>query len=217
MKSFCVIGLGKFGISLATNLAEQGNQVMIIDTDEDKVTALADIVTNAVIGDPTNEAVLKSSGVADYDCAIICFSGNINQNVLLAIMLKEAGVKSVIARYANEGHRKVLTHIGIDGVICPENDMGEKLAYMLTKEGVTEFAEFTGYKLVEIKVPDDWVGMSIIELDVRRKYGINIIAVSPKAGGRADVTPSPMRVFREGERMSVIGSDKNIEKLMRKI
>ena len=87
MKSFCVIGLGKFGVSLATRLAEEGNQVMIIDTDSDKVTALADIVTNAVIGDPTNEAVLKASGVEDYECAIVCFSGNINQNVLLTIML----------------------------------------------------------------------------------------------------------------------------------
>ena len=218
MKSFCVIGLGKFGVSLATHLAEEGNQVMIIDTDGDKVTSLADMVTNAIIGDPTNEAVLKASGVADYDCAIVCFSSNINQNVLLAIMLKEAGVKKVIVRYSNDGHRKVLEHIGVDGVICPENDMGEKLAFMLTKDKVTEFIEFSGYKLIEIRVPEEWVGKSIIELDVRRRYGINIIAVSPEdEKANADVIPSPKRVFKTGERISVIGADKDIEKLMKKI
>ena len=218
MKSFCVIGLGKFGVSLATRLAEEGNQVMIIDTDSDKVTALADIVTNAVIGDPTNEAVLKASGVEDYECAIVCFSGNINQNVLLTIMLKEIGVKKVVVRYSNDGHRKVLEHTGADMVICPERDMGEKLAFMLTKDNVTEFIEFSGYKLVEIKVPNSWIGKSILELDVRRKYGINIIAVSPVSNaGRADVTPSPKRVFSPGEKMSVIGADKNIEKLMRQL
>lgn len=216
MKSFCVIGLGKFGISLATHLAENGNQVMIIDTDSDKVTALADIVTHSVIGDATNESVLKASGIESYDCAIISFSENINGNVLIALMLKELGVKKIIARYANEGHRKVLEHIGVDSVICPEYDMGEKLAFVLAKDNVTEFIEFSGYKLVEMKVPDEWVGKSIIELNVRSKYGINIIAVSPaNEKKKADVSPAPNRVFAKGEKMSVVGSDRQIERLMK--
>ena len=90
MKSFCVIGLGKFGQSLAETLAAAGSQVMIIDTDADKITALADVVTNAVIGDPTNENVLRSAGITDYDCAIVCLTTNINANILLTIMLKES-------------------------------------------------------------------------------------------------------------------------------
>jgi trk system potassium uptake protein TrkA len=93
MKSFCVIGLGKFGQALAETLAADGCQVMIIDTDSDKVTAMADIVTNAIIGDPTNETVLRASGVADYDCAIVCMTTNINANILMTIMLKDIGVK----------------------------------------------------------------------------------------------------------------------------
>ena len=218
MKSFCVIGLGKFGVSLAKHLAEEGNQVMIIDTDSDKVTALADIVTHAVIGDAANESVLKASGVESYDCAIICFSENINGNVLISLMLKELGVKKIIARYANDGHRKVLEHIGVDSVICPENDMGEKLAFVLAKDNVTEFIEFSGYKLVEMKVPDEWVGKSIIDLNVRNKYGINIIAVSSESEKKkADVSPAPTRVFAKGEKMSVVGSDKQMEKLMKQI
>ena len=218
MKSFCVIGLGKFGQSLAETLVAEGCQVMIIDTDSDKVTAMADMVTNAIIGDPTNETVLRTSGVADYDCAIVCMTTNINANILMTIMLKDIGVKKVVARAQNDGHRKVLEHIGVDSVICPENDMGEKLAFVLAKDNVTEFIEFSGYKLVEMRVPDEWVGKSIIELNVRSKYGINIIAVSHEnEKKKADVSPAPTRVFAAGEKMSVVGSDKQIEKLMRQI
>lgn len=214
MKSFCVIGLGKFGTSLATHLAKAGHQVMIIDTDSDKVTALADIVTHPVIGDATNESVLKASGIENYDCAIVSFSKNINENVLLTIMLKELGVKKIISRYDNDGHKKVLEHIGVDMVTCPENDMGEKLAFMLARDNVTEFIEFSGYKMVEMRVPEEWIGKSIIDLNVRRKFGINIIAVSEE-GKKADVFPAPTKVFCEGEKMSIIGSDKQIEKLMK--
>lgn len=214
MKSFCVIGLGKFGIALATRLAEEGNQVMVIDTDSEKVNSISDIVTNAVIGDPTNETVLKSAGIGDYDCAVVCFTGNINDNVLMTIMLKEAGVKKVVARAANEGHRKVLTHIGADVIVYPEQDMGEKVAFMLTREKVTEFIEFSGYTLIEIPVPDKWCGQSLIDLDLRRKYGINVIAVT-YTDDTADVSPSPTRQFEKGEKVSVIGSDKDIEKLMK--
>ena len=215
MKSFCVIGLGKFGIALATRLAEEGNQVMVVDTDSEKVNSISDIVTNAVIGDPTNETVLKSAGIGDYDCAVVCFTGNINDNVLMTIMLKEAGVKKVVARAANEGHKKVLTHIGADVIVYPEKDMGEKVAFMLTRENVTEYIEFSGYKLVEIPVPEKWCGQSLIDLDVRRKFGINIIAVTRSDDTVADVSPAPTRQFSKGEKMSIIGSDKDIEKLIK--
>lgn len=215
MKSFCIIGLGKFGTALALRLAEEGNQVMVLDTDAEKVNAIADMVTNAVIGDPSNENVLRSAGVTDYECAVVCFSGNVNDNVLITILLKELGVKRVVSRAANDGHKKVLEHIGADVVVYPEKDMGEKLAFMLTKENVTEFIEFSGYKLVELRVPDAWVGKSLIDLDVRRKYGINVIAVTRSTDDVADVSPSPSRQFSKDEKVSVIGSDKDIEKLMK--
>lgn len=214
MKSFCVIGLGKFGTSLALRLAEEGNQVMILDSDADKITALADMFTNAVIGDCTNEAVLRSAGVTDYECAVVCFASNINQNILLAIMLKELGVKKVVARASNEGHKKVLERIGVDFIVDPEKDMGEKLAFRLAKENVSEFIEFAGYKLIEMNVPDEWAGKNLIDLDVRRKHGVNIIAVT-STDDEADVSPAPTRPFLAGEKMLIIGSDKNIEKLMK--
>ena len=216
MKSFCVIGLGKFGQSLAETLAKSGCQVMIIDTDADKVTAMADIVTNAVIGDPTNESVLRAAGINDYECAIVCVTSNINANVLLTIMLKELGVKKVVARALNEGHRKVLERIGADMIVFPEQDMGEKLGYMLTKDNVTDFIEFSGYKIIEIAVPEDWLGRSLVDLELRRNFSVNVVAVS-LADGSVDVSPQPARVFTSGDKVTIIGADKDIDRLMKQL
>jgi trk system potassium uptake protein TrkA len=216
MKSFCVIGLGKFGQALAETLARAGAQVMIIDTDGDKVTALADTVTNAVIGDPTNESVLRAAGISDYECAIVCLTTNINANILLTIMLKEAGVKKVVVRALNEGHRKVLERIGADMIVFPEQDMGEKLGYMLTKDNVTDFVEFSGYKIVEITVPEDWIGKNLVELELRQRYSVNVIAVR-RSDGSVDVSPQPTKVFTQGDRVSVIGTDKDIDRLVKQV
>ncbi len=212
MKSFCIIGLGKFGTSLATTLAAEGKQVMVIDINADKVNAIADVVTNAVIGDPTNENVLRSCGVSDYECAVVCMAKDINANILLTIMLKEQGVKKVVARAINEGHQKVLEHIGVDMIIFPEKDMGEKIGFMLSKNNVTEFIEFHGYQIVEITVPKSWIGKNLIQLELRKKYGVNVLAVSD-AADNVTVSPLPTREFGDGDRVSVIGTDKDVEKL----
>lgn len=214
MNSFCIIGLGKFGQSLALSLASEGKQVMVIDTDDDKVSEIADFVTNAIIGDPTNEAVLRASGVKDYDCAVVCFTGNINENILLTIMLKELGVKKVIVRAVNDGHQRVLERIGADMIVFPEKDMGEKMAFRLTKENVTEYIEFTGYTLIEMIVPHSWDGKNLIDLNVRRRFGVNIIAITDR-DGNVDVSPAPTRVFANGEKVSLIGSDENVAKIMK--
>lgn len=216
MKSFCVIGLGKFGTTLAETLARAGKQVMIIDTDADKVNSMADMVTNAVIGDPTNETVLRSAGIVDYDCAIVSMTANVNDNILLTIMLKELGVKKVVSRAMNEGHQKVLRRIGADVIVFPEKDTAEKLGYMLSKDNVTEFIEFHGYQIVEIKVPDSWEGKNLIELEIRRKYSVTVLAINDE-NGNVDVSPSPTRVFGKNERMSVIGTEKDVEKLTNQI
>ena len=213
MKSFCVIGLGKFGQALAETLAAEGCQVMIIDTDSDKVTAMSDMVTNAIIGDPTNETVLRTSGVADYDCAIVCMTTNINANILITIMLKEIGIKKVVARAQNDGHRKVLERIGADMIIFPEQDMGEKLGYILTKNNITDFVEFSDYKIVELSVPSEWIGKTLIALELRRRFKVNVIAVS-SADGTAEVSPDPKRKFVKGDRVSVIGADEDIDKIV---
>ena len=212
MKSFCIIGLGKFGTALAKTLAEEGKQVMVIDVDADKVNAIADVVTNAVIGDPTNETVLRSCGASDYECAVVFMAKNINDNVLLCIMLKELGIKKVVGRAINEGHEKVLKRIGADVIVFPEKNMGEKLGYLLSRDNVTEFIEFHGYQIVEIHAPKNWIGKDLIELSIRKKYNVNIVAITD-ADGEVNVSPIPTRAFSWGDRVSVIGKEKDIERL----
>lgn len=218
MKSFCVIGLGKFGMTLVRSLSEQGCQVMAIDVDADKINEIADVVTNAVIGDPTNESVLRACGAGDYDCAVICLHTNMNDSILLSVMLKDMGIKRVISRASNEKHKMVLERIGVDTVVFPEHDTAEKLAYVISKNNISDYIEFDGYKLVECDVPSEWCGKSLVELDVRKKYGVSIIAVRANDQDKTvDVSPDPMRKFNSGEMISVIGADKDIDRFSSKI
>lgn len=215
MKSFCVLGLSKFGTTLAETLAKNGKQVLVIDSDADKINDIADKVTYAVIGDPTNEKVLRTAGVKDYQCAIVCMT-QVNENILLTITLKEMGIQKVITRALNEGHHKVLEKIGADGIIFPEKDSAEKLAFMLQKDNVTEYIDFHGYKIVEIRVPNTWVGKSLVDLEIRNKYGVSVLAVINK-DGVAEIPPSPRKHFKEDDSVSVLGTDKSIAKLTRYI
>ena len=216
MNSFCIIGLGKFGTSLAGALVASGKQVMVIDTDSEKVTLIADSVTNAVIGDATNINLLKASGVADYDCAVVCMTENISDIILVTIQLKELGVKHVISRAVNDGHRKVLAHVGADEITYPEYDMGERLAFRLSHSSITDFVQFKGYKVVELAVPDSWVGKDLITLNLRKNFGVNVIAVR-YLDGRLDVSPSPTREFNAGEIVSIVGDDSDSERMTQKI
>lgn len=214
MKSFCVIGLGAFGMAVAQTLAADGKQVLVIDKDADRVTQMADVVTNAIIGDATNMQLLRSAGVPDYECAVIALADNVNDNVLLTIMLKDLGIKKVVSRAQNEGHRHVLERIGADMVVFSEKDMGERVAYKLARDNVSEYMELRGFQIVETRVPDDWLGKNLVELDIRRRFGVTIVAISSK-DGKMDVSPSPTRQFTEGESMTVLGDGKAIEKLMK--
>ena len=215
MKSFCILGLGKFGTTLAETLAKNGKQVLVIDTDADKINAIADTVTYAVIGDPTNEKVLRTAGIKDYQCAVVCMT-QINENILLTIMLKEMGIHKVITRAVNEGHHKVLEKIGADTIIFPERDSAEKLAFMLQKDNVTEYIDFHGYRIVEIRVPHTWVGKSLVDLELRSKYGVSVLAVI-NCDGVAEIPPSPRRKFKEDESVSVLGTEKTVAKLTRHV
>lgn len=215
MKSFCIIGLGKLGQTIAATLTADGKEVLVIDIDADKVNSFADNVTNAIIGDPTNDAVLKAAGVADYECAIVCIAENINANILLTLKLKEIGVKKVISRAVNDGHRRVLEKVGADMIIFPEKDIGERLAFTLSRDRVVDFMEFKGFQIAEITVPEKWIGKTVIELDVRKKYGITIVAVTA-ADGTVTVSPSATRPFTDGDLISIAGSDRQVQDCLKR-
>lgn len=216
MNSFCVIGLDKLGQTIAETLSADGKQVMIIDNNADKINALADSVTNAVIGEPSNETVLRAAGVSDYECAIVCIEDNINDNILLTLMLKELGVKKVVVRALNDGHKRVLEHIGADMIIFPEKDTGERLAFTLSRDNVTDFMEFKGYQIAELILPKKWQGKTLLELDVRRKYHINVVAIT-YPNGSVSVSPAPDKVLEGNERITIAGIDGDIQNCIKKL
>lgn len=218
MKSFCIIGLDAFARSLVETLAEDHKQVMIIDSDAEAVTELADLVMSPVIGDPTREGVLRTAGVTDYECCIVSMQGEINDSVLVTLLLKELGCKYIIVRACDERHKKVLEHIGADLVVFPEEDMGARLAFRLGRNNVTEFVEFRGYQLMEFDVPEEWLGKNMIELNIRDTYKLNVVALRvPEEKDKVNVLPNPKRIFKEGDRVTVIGTEKSINTLFRRV
>ncbi|MBQ9130493.1 MAG: TrkA family potassium uptake protein, partial [Clostridia bacterium] len=179
MKSFCIIGLGRFGQTLAVALLRNGHQVMIMDEYEEAVNTLADYATNAVIGDPTNEQTLRASGAAEYDCTVIALSNDINKSLLITMLLKDMGAPYVVARANSDLERRVLEKVGADRIVFPEQEMGEKLASMLESNNILERIQFSNeYSIVEIPMPAEWVGKNLIELSVRANYGVNVIAIT---------------------------------------
>lgn len=216
MKSFVVFGLDAFGQTLAVSLEQSGHQVMVIDQDDEAVRKVADITTDAIIGDPMSESVLRKAGVTSFETAVISFPGAINNTILLTMMLKDMGVKRVVARACSELECRVLEKIGVDTIVFPERDMGEKLAHTLDKQDVFEYLSYSEeYSIVEEKVPASWVGKTMIELDLRRKLGINIIAINENGKGKINISPAPDRQFLEGDVVTLIGSNKSINKLSR--
>lgn len=216
MKSFCIIGLGRFGQTLAVALTRSGHQVMIIDDDENVVSALADYVTNAVIGDPTSEQLLRSSGAAEYDCVVIALSGDINSSIITTLLLKDMGAPYVVVRINSDLERRVIEKVGADRIVFPEQEMGEKLAIMLESNNVIERLQFSDqYSLVEMPVPSFFIGKNLMELSVRANYGVNVIAVtSPE--GKMNINLDPSAPFKAGQSIAIIGENKKIDRLSAK-
>nr|MBQ4320020.1 TrkA family potassium uptake protein [Clostridia bacterium] len=213
MKTFCIIGLDTFGQTLALTLTQNSHQVMVIDEDSEAINVLADIVTNAVVGDATSEAVLVAAGVKDYECVIVS-TDSMNDSILLTLSLKDLGIKKVVVRAVSNQHKRVLEKVGADMVVFPEQDMGEKLAYMLEKNNVMEYIEFSSeYSIVEIKVPSVWIGKSIIDVHVRKRYGVNIIAISRGTRDTMDISPQADRIFQSGDLVTLLGANDNIDKI----
>ena len=212
MKSIVVIGLNRFGRTLAETLSKNNNQVLAIDQSEEAVNAVSDIVTQAIIGDPTKEAVLRAAGVQNYDCAVVCSAEDMEDSILTTMLLKELGIKKVVARANGHQHIKVLEKIGADEIVYPERDMGEKLAFRLERSDVLDFIDFSeAYSIAEINVPQKWIGKSIKELNIRQSYGINIIAV--RHGDDFKIQIDPDQPFVSGDVVAVLGTYAAISRL----
>jgi len=215
-KEFVVIGLGRFGGSIVRSLAEQGMEVMAIDMDEDKVNEFSTTASHAVVADSTDESVLKSLGIRNFDHVIVAIGDNIQSSILTTIMLKEIGVKKITVKAQNDYHEKVLRKIGANQVVHPERDMGRRIAHNIVSNNVLDYLELSDeHSIVELVANEKLSGNSLIDLDIRAKYGINIVAI--KRDRDIIVSPQAEEEIQEGDILIVIGADSDINRFEKKI
>jgi trk system potassium uptake protein TrkA len=211
MKSFLLIGLGRFGRHVAQKLDEQGHQVMAIDKEEKRVNNVLSYVTNAQIGDSTDEDFLRSLGVSDFDVCIVAIGDDFQSSLETTSLLKELGGKLVVSRAARDVHAKFLLRNGADQVVYPEKQLAEWTAIRYSSDYIFDYIQLSEeYSIFEIAIPDKWVGKTIGQLDVRKKYNINILAI--KDGTMMNPVILPNTILSAGERVLVLGHQKDIKK-----
>jgi trk system potassium uptake protein TrkA len=209
-QQYAVIGLGRFGSSLAKELVKLGYEVLGIDKDEEAVEEMSGVLTHVIVADSTDEEVLRSIGIRNFDCAVVAIGDDIQSSILTAILLKDIGVKTVVAKALSELHGKVLQKIGADRVIFPERDMGIRVAHQLVSPNLLDFIELSkDYTIVELSVPKKLSGSSIKELDPRAKYGCSVVAINKKSG--VIIAPSASDTVEERDIMVIIGTNHQIE------
>ena len=212
MGSFLVIGTGRFGSAVATELYHMKHDVLAVDNRESDVSAIVNQVTNVIIGDAKDESVLRSLGIKNFDCVIVAIASAIEDSVLITIMLKEMGAKMIVCKAQNEWHAKILTQIGADKVIRPESDMGKRVAHSLIQQNIIDYLDLSSeYGILEMFVPENWVNQSIIKNNLRRKHGINVIAIRSAGTGKIQFSPNAETVLQERDILTVIGSKQDLD------
>ena len=212
MKQFVVIGLGRFGSSVARTLSEKGSDVLAIDIDEEKVQAMAEEVTHSIQADATDEEAMKSIGIRNFDIAVISMGTDIHASILATLLTKELGIDYVVVKAQSRLHGKVLTKIGADKVVHPERDMGVRVANNLISSNVLDLIELSpGYTIAEVKASQKLYGYTLNDLQFRTRFGVNVIAI--RNGEDINVTPKATDKITEGDNLIVIGENENLERL----
>lgn len=214
MKSVLLIGLGRFGRHIAMKLYDLNHQVMAIDQNEERVNAVLPFVTNAQIGDSTSEEFLSSLGIRNFDACIVTIGDNFQNSLETASLLKELGAKKVVARAATGVQEKFLLRNGADEVVYPEKQLAAWTAIRCTSEHVLEYIELDkDYSIFELEIPAEWNGKSIIQINIRQKYGINILGI--RENGRLNMNITPDTLLDSGKSVLVLGNQKQIQKCFR--
>lgn len=211
-KQFVIIGLGRFGTSMAKTLYDIGNDVLVIDKDENVIEDIANSVTHAVQMDATDESALKTLGLSNFDVGIVTIGDDLQSSILVTLLLKELGIKYIVAKAKNDLHAKVLDKIGADRIILPEKDMGVRVAYNLVSSSVLDYIELSpDYSVMEFEVLGDWHGKTLEELNLRRKYDVNVMAIKQK--GKINLSPKADDIINDKDVLVVMGSAKSLTKL----
>ena len=214
MKSILLIGLGRFGRHIAMKLGDMGHQVMAVDNNEGRVHSVLPFVTNAQIGDSTNEEFLSSLGIRNFDTCIVAIGDNFQNSLETTSLLRELGAKKVIARAARDMQEKFLLRNGADEVVYPEKQLGAWTAIRCSSEHILDYTELDDqYSIFELEVPESWSGKTVLQLDIRKKYGINILGI--REHGRFQMNITPDTVLGNGRSILVLGQQKDIQKCFR--
>ncbi len=212
MSSYVIIGCGRFGASVAKTLYSLGHDVLAIDSSMEIIQDLSENVTQAVQADATEESTLKSLGIRNYDIAVISIASDIQASIMATIIVKELGVNYVVCKAKNELQAKVLYKIGADRVVFPERDMGVRLAHNLVSKNILEFIELDPkYSIIEVMAPEKWNGKSLLDLNFRAKYGINVVAI--KRGIDVNISPASDDIVQSKDILVVIGEIKKLNRL----
>lgn len=214
MKSILIIGMGRFGRHLCKNLSQLGNQVMIVDEKEENLEEMLPYVVSAKIGDCTNENVLKSLGISNFDLCFVCIGTNFQSSLEITSLVKELGGRHVVSKANRDIHAKFLLRNGADEVIYPDRDIAEKLAVRYSANHVFDYIELTDeYSIYEIPPLAEWTGKTIKELDIRNRYGIHILGT--KANGKAKLMPGASYVICQEEHLMVIGKKEDVDRILK--
>jgi len=209
-KQIAVIGLGRFGRSLATTLSKLGAEVLAVDTDPEKIQSVAPIVTEAVEADATNESVLGELGLRNFDVVVVAIS-EFEASLLITLYLKQLGVKEVIVKAGSDVHGNILERVGADKVIFPEKDMGRRLAYSLVSGSVIDYIELAeDYGVVEVPVQGVLIGKTLSDLGLRNRFVINIVGI--RRNSHVNVYVNPQEPLREGDVMIAIGPTDGVQR-----
>ena len=211
MKNVLLIGAGRFGRHIAMQLSQLGHQVMAVDTNEERINDVLPFVTNAQIGDSTNAEFLRSLGIGNFDVCFVTISGSFQNSLETTSLLKELGAKCVVSRAERDVQAKFLLRNGADNVVYPEKQMAKWAAIRFTADHIFDYIELgKEYSMFEIEIPNEWDGKTVSAIDIRGRFGINIMAI--RRDGRLDINITPDMVLTAGCHMLVLGSNKKIEK-----
>ena len=214
MKSILVIGLGRFGRHMAKKFSEQNNDVMAIDINEERINNVLSVVTNALIGDATNEQFMETIGVRDFDLCVVAIGDNFQSSLETTALLKDLGAKFVLARASRDVHAKFLLRNGADDVIYTEKETAERLAVKYGSDNIFNYIELNDeHSIYEIAVPSSWLNKSILKVNVRSKYGISILAT--KQGNNIFPLPKPEHVFTDSESLMILGKNEDVSRFIK--
>lgn len=214
MKTVLLIGLGRFGQHVAKKLNDLGHQVMAVDSDEGRVDAVLPFVTNAQIGDRTNREFLSSLGIRNFDACIVAIGDNFQNSLETTDLLKDLGARKVIARASRGVQEKFLLRNGADEVVYPEKQLAAWTAIRCTSEHILDYIELDGdFSIFEISIPEDWAGKSILQLDLRRKYGINILGI--RSSGPLNMSITPDTLLNQDSSILILGRQAEVQKCLR--